>query len=62
MKDYRVKDINSLPCARRINGEKCIKVTGNTAIVQFADGARWYRRKDENSDWIMSRQTICTNC
>ena len=57
----KVKDIYSVPCMTRINGEKAIRVWGNKALVQYADGYRWYSRRNSWSDWEKITEVICNN-
>lgn len=60
--DYRrVKDIYSVPCAKRISGEKCIAVCGRFAYVQYADGMRTYYRRNTWDMWECIREELCTN-
>ncbi len=58
-KDYfRVKDIHSLVTDKRMVR---ISKDGKFATVNYSDGGRWYRRKDENSDWVLYAEKVCTN-
>lgn len=57
----RVEDIYSVPCARRINGEKAITVSGKFAIVQYADGAKTYYKRDKLTPWECIRAEVFTN-
>jgi len=55
---FKVADIYSLVTDKRrvrIYGD------GKFAIVNYNDGARWYRRKDESSDWVLYAEKVCTN-
>lgn len=58
---YKVKDIYSVPCAARVNGEKAIKVCGKFAYIQYADGMRTYYKRDSFSDWECIREEVNTN-
>lgn len=55
---FRVKDIYSL-----VNDKRRVRMSkdGKWATVNYNDGARWYRRKDENSDWVLYDEKIFTN-
>ena len=57
----KIKDIYSVPCMKRLDGKKAIAVTGNHALVQYTDGARWYYRKNEWSLWECIREELFTN-
>ena len=46
---------------KRLDGKKAIAVTGNHALVQYTDGARWYYRKNEWSLWECIREELFTN-
>ena len=58
---YTVKDIMSIPCMTRINGEKCIKVCGDWAYVQHCDGMTTYHCDNGKKVWHLYDQQICTN-
>lgn len=63
MKNYRkVKDIYEVPCMRRLNGEKAISISGRIAIVQYADGARYYIKHPYLEQWDLFREEVFTNC
>lgn len=55
---FKMKDIYSL-----VDDKRRVRIYGNGlwATVQFCDGARWYRRKDENSDWVLYAEKVFTN-
>lgn len=55
---FRVKDIYSLVTDRR---RVRISKDGKSATVNYNDGGRWYKRKDENSDWVLYAERVCTN-
>lgn len=55
---FKVKDIYSL-----VDDKRRVRVYGDgkLAIVNYCDGARWYRRKDVGSDWELYNEKIFTN-
>ena len=60
-KPYCYPDINSIQCATRISGEKAIKVVGDYAYVQYADGMRVYMYSQSNAGWVLVNEVVCTN-
>lgn len=59
---WKVKDIYDVPCAIRANGEKAISISGDIAVVQFVDGARYYMKHPYLEQWDLFREEIFTNC
>ena len=58
---YSVKDIMSIPCMTRINGEKCIRVCGDWAYVQHRDGMTTYHYDNGKKVWRLYDKKIFTN-
>lgn len=56
-----VKDILTLPCGTKINGEKRIKVCGDWAYVQYCDGMETYRYDNAGKEWHLYESEVCTN-
>lgn len=57
----RVRDIYSIPCARRINGEKCIVVQKHFAFVQYVDGMSTYWRANDHDVWQRVKTEVFCN-
>lgn len=55
------KSIDDIPCARYIGGAKAIKVCGDWAYAQHADGMTVYHYHKADKLWHLYSQ-ICTNC
>ena len=60
--DYsHIKNIMDIPCARKVNGEKCISVNQGWAYVQYCDGMEVYRYNNAKKEWDLYEREICTN-
>ena len=60
MNNMTVKNIMDLPACTRINGKKCITVSGIWANVVYADGEAIYKYNKEKGEWHMYNFITCT--
>ena len=57
-----VKNIMTVPCGTKINGEKQISVCNGWAYVQYADGMETYRYDNGRREWNLYGIETCANC